>query len=104
MKYAEELKRLSRRHPHTLMYEGLKRDLKLEAQEGGNHKVIMLSKDNYNIIAKKLLTDGFEVIINNYKEDNESFMIFIVWDNEKFHEALKEATDIDKSTFHYGLI
>ena len=104
MKYADELRRLSRRNPISVMYEILLRDLKLEAQEGGNHKVITLAKSNYNLITKKLLNDGFEVIINNYNNDNESYMTFIIWDKEKFNEALEEATDIDKSTFHYGLI
>lgn len=104
MKYADELRRLSRRQPYILMYEGLLRDLKLEAQEGGNHKVVAFSKSNYNPIVSKLLKEGFEVIINNYDAEHESHMAFIVWDKEKFDEALKEATDIDQSTFHYGLI
>lgn len=104
MKYADELRRLSRRQPYILMYEGLLRDLKLEAQEGGNHKVVAFSKPNYNPIVSKLLKEGFEVIINNYDAEHESHMAFIVWDKEKFNEALKEATDIDQSTFHYGLI
>lgn len=104
MKYAEELRRLSRRQPYILMYEGLLRDLKLEAQEGGNHKVVAFSTANYNPIVKKLLAEGFEVIINNYDAEHESHMAFIIWDKEKFNETLKEATDIDTSKFHYGLI
>lgn len=104
MKYAEELRRLSRRHPHTIMYESLLRELKLEAQEGGNHKIVTFATSNYNPIAKKLLNDGFEVIINNYDAEHESHMAFIVWDKERFNEALKEAEDIDPKTFHYGLI
>ena len=104
MKYAEELRRLSRRQPYILLYEGLLRDLKLEAQEGGNHKVVAFSTANYNPIVKKLLAEGFEVIINNYNEEHQSHMAFIIWDREKFDEALKDATDIDQSTFHYGLI
>ena len=104
MKYAEELRRLSRRQPYILLYEGLLRDLKLEAQEGGNHKVVAFSTANYNPIVKKLLAEGFEVIINNYNEEHQSHMTFIIWDREKFDEALKDATDIDQSTFHYGLI
>ena len=103
-KYADELKRLSRRQPYILMYEGLLRDLRLEAEEGGNHKVVTFSKANYNLIVKKLLAEGFEVIINNYDAEHESHMAFIVWDKEKFEEALKDAEDIDKSKFHYGLI
>lgn len=104
MKYADELRRLSRRNPITNIYEGLLRDLKNEAQEGGNHKVIALAKDNYNPIVKKLISDGFTVIINNYDVEHHTHMTFVIWDKEKFDEALKEATDIDKSTFHYGLI
>lgn len=104
MKYADELRRLSRRSPITNMYEALLRDLKAEAQEGGNHKIITFAKDKYNPIVKKLLSDGFTVIINNYDEEHESHMTYIVWDKDKFDEALKESTDIDTSTFHYGLI
>lgn len=104
MKFADELRRLSRRHPMTNYYEALLRDLKNEASEGGNHKIILLAKNNYNTIAKKLLNDGFEVVINNYDVEHESHMTFVVWDREKFNEALKEAEDIDPKTFHYGLI
>lgn len=104
MKYADELRRLSRRNPITNYYESLLRDLKVEASEGGNHKIITLAKNNYNLIAKKLLTDGFEVIINNYDEEHESHLTYIVWDREKFNEYMNDNTDIDKSTFHYGLI
>ena len=104
MKYADELRRLSRRNPITNYYEALLRDLKVEASEGGNHKIIALAKDNYNLIAKKLLNDGFTVIINNYDVEHESHMTYIVWDKEKFDEALKDSEDIDTSTFHYGLI
>lgn len=103
-KYADELKRLSRRQPYILMYESLLKDLRLEAQEGGNHKVVAFSKENYNPIVKKLLADGFEVIINNYDAEHESHLAFIVWDKERFDEILEEATDIDKTKFHYGLI
>ena len=104
MKYADELRRLSRRNPITNIYESLLRDFKLEAQEGGNHKVITFAKNNYNPIVKKLLSDGFTVIINNYDAEHESHMTYIVWDKEKFDEALKDSEDIDTSTFHYGLI
>lgn len=104
MRYADELRRLSRRNPITNIYESLLRDLKLEAQEGGNHKVVTFATNNYNPIVKKLLSDGFTVIINNYDAEHESHMTFIIWDKEKFDEALKDATDIDTSTFHYGLI
>ena len=104
MKYADELRRLSRRNPITNIYESVLRDLKLEAQEGGNHKVITFAKANYNPIVKKLLIDGFTVIINNYDEEHESHMTFVIWDKEKFDEALKDAEDIDTSKFHYGLI
>jgi hypothetical protein len=31
-------------------------------------------------------------------------MTFIVWDKEEFDKILEEATHIDKSKFHYGLI
>ena len=66
--------------------------------------VVTFSKDNYNPIVEKLLKDGFEVIINNYDSQNESYMTFIVWDKEEFDNILKEATHIDTSKFHYGLI
>ena len=104
MKYADELRRLSRRNPLTNFYEGLLRNLKEEASEGGNHKIITLSKSNYNPVAKKLLNDGFTVVINNYDAEHESHVTYVIWDKEKFDEALKDAKDIDTSTFHYGLI
>ena len=101
---ADELKRLSRRDKLILYYELLTSDLKEEAYMGGNHKVINIGSENYNAVCKRLLKDGFEVIINNYNHENPSYMVFIVWDKEKFEEALKENTDIDKTKFHYGLI
>ena len=104
MKFADELRRLSRRNQMTMYYEILMGDLRREAFEGGNHKVITLSSSNYNPICSKLLRDGFDVIINNYNPDNMSYMTYIVWDREKFNEALKEAEDIDPKSFHYGLI
>ncbi len=104
MKFADELRRLSRRNQMTIYYEMLMGDLRREAFEGGNHKVVTLSKGNYNPICSKLLRDGFEVIINNYNPENMSYMTYIIWDKEKFNEALKEATDIDPKSFHYGLI
>ncbi len=69
MKIADELRRLSRRNPMTIFYESLLRDLRLEAQEGGNHRVVTFAKSNYNPIVNKLLKDGFKVIINNYDEN-----------------------------------
>lgn len=104
MKFADELRRLSRRNPITNYYEALLRDLKTEASEGGNHKIVTFATSNYNIITKKLLNDGFTVIINNYDESHESHVTYIVWDKENFDKYLEENTDIDTSTFHYGLI
>lgn len=104
MKFADELRRLCRRNQMTIFYEVLMGDLKKEAFEGGNHKIITLSSDSYNPICKKLLRDGFEVIINNYNPENMSHMTYIVWDKDKFNEALKEAEGIDQKSFHYGLI
>ena len=104
MKFADELKRLSRRNQMTMYYEILMGDLRREAFEGGNHKIITLSSENYNPICHKLLRDGFEVIINNYNPDNMSHMTYIIWDKDKFNESLKDAEDIDPKSFHYGLI
>lgn len=104
MKYAEKLRKLSKTDKNIIMYEDLLEQLNLEAREGGNHMVATFSKANYNPIVEKLLEDGFEVIINNYNADNESYMTFIIWDKEEFDKILKEATHIDTSTFHYGLI
>ena len=104
MKYAEKLRKLSKTDKNIIMYEDLLEQLNLEAREGGNHMVATFSKTNYNPIVEKLLEDGFEVIINNYNADNESYMAFIIWDKEEFDKILKEATHIDTSTFHYGLI
>lgn len=104
MKYAEKLRELSKTDKNIIMYEDLLEQLRLEAREGGNHMVVTFSKVNYNPIVEKLLKDGFEVIINNYDSQNESYMTFIVWDKEEFDKILKEATHIDTSKFHYGLI
>jgi hypothetical protein len=104
MKLAEEFRRESRRNPMTIYYETLLRDMRLEAREGGNHKIIQLAPNHYNTICKKLLNDGFEVRIYNYNVDNVSHMVYIIWDGEKFNEYLKDNTDIDPKNFHYGLI
>ena len=104
MKYAEKLRKLSKTDKNIIMYEDLLEQLNLEAREGGNHMVATFSKVNYNPIVEKLLEDGFDVIINNYNADNESYMTFIIWDKEEFDKILKEATHVDASTFHYGLI
>lgn len=101
---ADELKRLSKREPYITMYEDLLEQLMAEARMGGNHRVVTFSKENYNPIVKRLISDGFDVIINNYDPQNESYMTFIVWDKEEFDKILEEATHIDKSKFHYGLI
>ncbi len=101
---AEELKRLSKREPYVTMYEDLLEELMAEARAGGNHMVVTFGKDNYNPIVERLISDGFEVIINNYDPQNVSYMTFIVWDKEEFNKILEEATHIDKSKFHYGLI
>ena len=104
MKYAEKLRKLSKTDKNIIMYEDLLEQLRFEAREGGNHMVVTFSKANYNPIVEKLLEDGFEVAINNYNADNESYMTFIIWDKEEFDRILKEATHVDASTFHYGLI
>lgn len=104
MNVAENLKQLSKREPYVSMYEDLLEQATSEARMGGNHMVATFGKDNYNPIVEKLLKDGFEVIINNYDSQNESYMTFIVWDKEEFDKILKEATHIDTSKFHYGLI
>lgn len=104
MNIAENLKQLSKREPYVSMYEDLLEHATSEARMGGNHMVVTFSKDNYNPIVERLISDGFEVIINNYDSQNESYMTFIVWDKEEFDKILKEATHIDTSKFHYGLI
>lgn len=104
MNVAENLKQLSKKDPYLFMYEDLLEQAMGEARMGGNHMVVTFSKENYNPIVEKLLKDGFEVIINNYDPQNESYMTFIIWDKEEFDKILKEATHIDTSKFHYGLI
>ena len=100
---ADEFKRKSRRNPIIMYYEKLIRDMRLEAEEGGHHKVIQIAPSYYNEICKKLMKDGFTVIISNFNIDNPSHMVYIVWDKERFDEALKDS-DVDTKKFHYGLI
>ena len=50
MKLADELRRESRRSPITLYYETLLRDMRLEAREGGNHKIVQIAPKWYNTI------------------------------------------------------
>ena len=102
-KIADEFKRYSRRNPITMYYEKLIDDMREEAREGGHHKVIQIAPTYYNEICKKLQNDGFTVIIYNFNIDNPSHMVYIVWDRERFDEALKDS-NIDTKTFHYGLI
>jgi hypothetical protein len=104
MKLADELRRESRRSPITLYYETLLRDMRLEAREGGNHKIVQIAPTYYNNICQRLLKEGFEVRIYNYKVDNPSHMVYIIWDKERFDESLKDNDDIDLKNFHYGLI
>ena len=104
MKLADELRRESRRSPITLYYETLLRDMRLEAREGGNHKIVQIAPKWYNTIYQKLTKEGFEVKIYNYNVDNISHMVYIIWDKEKFDEVLKDNTDIDPNNFHNGLI
>lgn len=104
MKLADELRRASRRNPISIYYDMLIRDMRKEANEGGNHKIIQIAPTNYNAICKKLLNDGFDVKIYNFNIDNPTYMVYIVWDREKFDEVLKENTDIDTSKFHNGLV
>lgn len=104
MKLADELRRESRRHPISLYYSMLIADIREEARHGGNHKVVTLSSENYNPICKKLLTDGFEVMIYNYDSNNSSHMTYIIWDKEKFNEAFNENKEAKDKPKHYGLI
>jgi hypothetical protein len=103
MKIAEEFRRYSRRNPISMYYERLLRVMKEEAQEGGHHRVEQIAPVYYNDICRKLQNDGFKVMIYNYKVDNPSHMVYIVWDEERFKEDLKDS-DITLDKFHYGLI
>lgn len=103
MKLADEFRRYSRRNPISIYYDTLLSDMKQEAQEGGNHKIVQIAPDYYNDICRKLKNDGFEVMIYNFKVDNPSHMVYIVWDKERFDTDLKDS-DIDVKNFHYGLI
>ena len=44
---ADEFKRKSRRNPIIMYYEKLIRDMKLEAEEGGHHKVIQIAPNSF---------------------------------------------------------
>jgi hypothetical protein len=104
MKLADEFRRYSRRNPISMYYDKLIREMKLEAQEGGHHKVEQIAPEYYNDICRKLNNDGFEVMIYNFNIDNPSHMVYIVWDRERFEEALKDSDNIKLSDFHYGMI
>ncbi len=104
MKLADEFRRECRRSQTVLYYEALLRDMRQEAREGGAYKVIQISPTYYNVICKKLITDGFDVRIYNFKVDNPSHMVYIIWDKEKFEKILSESEDINLKNFHYGLI
>lgn len=106
MKLADEFRRISRKSPTVLYYDMLIRDIKNEALEGGNHKTVTLSSESYNVICKKLLNDGFTVIIYNFNIDNPSHLTYIVWDKERFDKDFEENEDIKnkKIKLHYGLI
>lgn len=103
MKLADEFRRESRRNPMTMYYEKLLKMMREEAREGGHHRVEQVAPTYYNELCKKLQNDGFKVIIANFNVDNPSHMVYIIWDEERFNEDLKDS-DIDKSKFHYGLI
>lgn len=104
MKLADEFRRMCKKSPLVLYYDVLLRDMKLEAQEGGTHKVITLANNNYNLICKKLINDGFTVMIYNYDETNNSHMTYIIWDKERFDKDFAENEDAKKVKLHYGLI
>ena len=106
MKLADELRRMSRKSPTVLYYDALLRDIRTEALEGGNHKVITLSPDNYNVICKRLLSDGFSVMIYNYDAENPSHLTYIIWDKERFDNDFNENEEVKNKNIklHYGLI
>ena len=106
MKLADELRRISRKSPTVLYYDTLLRDIKSEALEGGNHKVVTLSSESYNIICKRLITDGFDVMIYNYNNENSSHLTYVIWDKERFDKDFKENEDVKNNNIklHYGLI
>ena len=106
MKLADEFRRISRKSPTVLYYDTLLRDIKSEALEGGNHKVVTLSSESYNIICKRLMADGFNVMIYNYNNENSSHLTYIIWDKERFDKDFKENEDVKNNNIklHYGLI
>lgn len=104
MKLADEFRRACRRSPLVLYYDVLLRDMKLEAQEGGMYKVVTIANENYNAVCKKLLNDGFTVMIYNYNPENNSHMTYIIWDKERFDKDFAESEDSKDVKLHYGLI
>lgn len=106
MKLADELRRMCRKSKIVLYYDALLRDIKREAQEGGTHRVVTIADTNYNQVCKKLLNDGFTVMIYNFSEDNSSYVTYIIWDKERFDKDFAENEDVKnkKVKLHYGLV
>lgn len=103
MKIADEFRRACRRNQMTIYYEMLLRDMRTEAREGGTHKIVHIASLNYNTICKKLLNDGFTVMIYNFDENNNTHVTYIIWDKERFDKDW-ECEEHENIKTHYGLI
>ncbi len=106
MKLAEKLKTISRTDPMELYLNAIKRDMRAEAEEGGIYKIISVAADMYNDLCKAMMDEGFEIMIYNFKEDNSSYYVYIIWDKEKFDELIAQNESFTNKdvVLHYGLI
>lgn len=106
MKLAEELREICNSDPMELYVEALKRDLRSEALEGGIFKIVSIAPNMYNDVCQMMMDEGFEVMIYNYKEDNPTHYVYIIWDSEKFHELINQNLSFhnEEVVLHYGLI
>jgi hypothetical protein len=99
MKLADEMRNICRRPPSRLYYDNLIDEIRKEAREGGAYKIVALSPNNYDFMAKKLVQDGFNVLIYNYNPENPSHMTYIVWDRPAFDKWLSEHEEMTIEDF-----